>query len=171
MTSEPSQRCRVVSWDQIGWLLSEEELLQRLSVHWQHRHTVTRDSCQHTARQRARHPPLSKLLELKAVTGNWTQNVRCSPPTAVLGLSHGEDQTETLALSGITSIFYMCFFPFEICTHSGTLRHADTEVPACHPHSTPFPPASLGHSCVAFGNKWMTQRMQGSFSALKGVQE
>lgn len=175
MTSEPSQRCRVVSWDQIGWLLSEEELLPRLSAHSQRRHTVTRASCQHPARQRSRHPPLSELLELRAVTGNWPrmwgallqwQDQGCPPPGQV-GSDSGKDQTGTLALSGVTSVFLNVFFPFEICTHSGTVSPTDTGVPACHPHSMPFPTSITWGFFHCIRGKWTTQRIRGSFSDLR----
>lgn len=134
MTSEPSQHCRVVSWDQTGWSLSKEELLQRLSACWRYRHTVTRDSGQHTARQRSRHPPLSELLELKAGTGNWHQmwgvllQWQCQgypPPGQQVGSDTVDDQTGALA-EWFTPVFLNVFFSFwnlYSLWHSKAQRH------------------------------------------------
>lgn len=141
MTSEPSQHCRVVSWDQTGWSLSKEELLQRLSARWRCRHTVTGDSSQHTATQRSHHLPLSELLELKAGTGNWhwvrgvllqRQGWGYPPPGQQVGSDTADDQTGALAKWSYTSFLnvFFSFWNLYSLWHSKAYRHRRPSMPS-----------------------------------------
>ena len=172
MTSKPSQRCRVVSWDQTGWLLKEwgraaPEIAGVPAVQ-----THCHQGLMPTPATGEVMPP-SPLwtLRIQSSDRKLAQNMRFSHPVGVAGLSsfrttsglgHRERSNRDRC-----SEWYYVFFPFKIRNHSGTLGHADIEAPAwqssCHSISQWH---RLG--VLLLGLEQVNDpRMLGSFSDLK----
>lgn len=177
MTLQPRQHCRVVSWGQIGWLSSEEELLQRLSVFWQCRHAVTRDSRRRTARQRSCHPPLSEPSELKAMRGNWHRIggflIQCEYLGYILQ-DNKRARTQRKIKQGpllwiVLHLFFKWVFRFSLWNmyslwHIKAHRHRSPSVPSSF-HS--IPTGIVWEFFHWVRSKQMTQKIQGSSAELE----
>lgn len=141
MTSKPSQRCRVVSWDQIGRLLKEwgRAAPEVAGV------PVVQTHCHQGLM------PMHSNGEVTPPSPLWTlgtqcsdrklaQNMRISHPVGVAGLpsfrttsrlGHKERSNREPLLRVILHLRMKCVFPFEIGHHFSTSRPTDLEVPAC----------------------------------------